>query len=150
MPRGKTKFYFWGNSKRNITSLLSEKRIYDLVPGTTYGSKREAIRAMLENGDLTYDKVKDLPDLGPTTQADYYGSQRRRAKLPLKRTTGEVMQGPRLTHDEDYDGDFDPYELPPGPKSYGGFRVNGPLRNRFGQVIEGPRRLKRKPHLIDY
>ena len=143
MPRGKTKFYSWGNSKRNITSLLSEKRIYDLVPGTTYGSKREAIRAMLENGDLTYDKVKDLPDLGPTTRADYYGSQRRRAKLPLKRTTGEVVQGPRLTHDEDYDGEFDPFELPPGHKIYGGFRVNGPLRNNFGQVIEGPRRLKR-------
>ena len=89
---------------------------------------------MLEKGKLSYDMVKSLPNLGPTTQADLYCSQRRRAQLPLKRTTGEVIQGPRLTHDENYDGEYDPNELPPG------FNRNGPLRSNFDQVLERPRK----------
>ena len=140
MPHGKTKYYPWGNERRTITSLLRERRIYDFVPGSTYGSKREAIRTMLESGRLTYDTARRLPNSGSTTQQDLYGSQRRRADLPLKRTTGETVAGPRLTHDERYDGNFDPNELPPGFGIYGGFNRGRPLRNTRGQTVHGPRR----------
>ena len=77
------KYYDWGGERRDITSLLREKRIYDLVPGTTWPSKREAIRGMLRTGKLTYDMVKDLPDLG-TVEPGLYGAQRGRAGLALK------------------------------------------------------------------
>ena len=102
--------YQWGNAKRDITSLLSEKRIFDLEPGAKYASKGEGLRKLLEAGKITFVMVRKLPDLGPTTERDLHGSQRRRAQLPLKRTTGEVTQGPRLTHDDDYDGEFEPGE----------------------------------------
>ena len=45
-----TRYYDWGGKKRTITSLLSEKRIYDLVPGGTDPSKRESIQHMLRTG----------------------------------------------------------------------------------------------------
>ena len=64
MVRSQTKLYPWGNMSRSITSLLGEKRIFNLVPGNTYGSKREAIRSMLE-------KVKSLPDLGRTSELTF-------------------------------------------------------------------------------
>ena len=91
--------------------------------------------------------VKGLPNLGPPTQGDLYGSQRRRAQLPLKRTTGDVLQGPRFTHDEDYDGEYDPGERPPGFRDYGGLRRDRPLRNGLGQIVEGPRRRPTRPYM---
>ena len=133
MVRGQTKLYSRGNMSRSITSLLGEKRIFDLVPGNTYGSKREVICFMLVKGQLTYDLVKGLPDLWRTTEEDLYGSQRRRAQLPLKWTTGEVMERPRITHDESYDGPFVPNEPPPIFRGYGGFNQHKPMRNSAGQ-----------------
>ena len=139
MTKGRTKLYQWGSSTKSITSLLGERRIFNIVPGSTYGSKREAIRRMLSTGKLTYHKVSKLPDLGRTTRGDLYGSQRRRAELPLKRTTGEEMQGPRLTHDEDYDGPYDPNEPVSVFHGYGGFNKGQPMRNSKRKVVEGPR-----------
>ena len=146
MPRGRTKYYAWGNSQRTISSLPDERRIFDLVPGRAYGSKREAIRAMLESGQLTYDMVSGLPDRGTVTRQDLYGSQRRRANLPLRRVTGEVMEGQRVTHDESYGGDLDPNERPLEHWRYGGLNRGRPLRNTRGEVIQGPRRTP-KPKL---
>ena len=84
MPRGKVKYYPWENSQRTITSLLSEKRIFGLVPGSTYASKRKAIRTMLESGGLTYDMVSKLPDSRSPAQRELYGSERRRANHTFK------------------------------------------------------------------
>ena len=139
MTKGLTKLYPWGASKRSITSLLGERRIFNFVPGNTYGSKREAIRKMLATGKITYDVISKLPDTGATTEADLYGSQRRRADLPLKRTTGETIHGPRLTHNERYDGPYDPNEPPKVFRNYGGFNRGRTLRNTRGQEVEGPR-----------
>ena len=56
--------YKWGSEKRTLDSLLREGRIYNLVSGSTWASKREKIRSMLRKGTLTYNMVKDLPHLG--------------------------------------------------------------------------------------
>ena len=138
MPIGRTGLYQWGNTLRSITSLLNERRIFNIVPGNTYGSKRESIRRMLRSGELTYGRVMNLPDIGRTPEAEFYGSQRRRANLPLRRTTGEVIQGPRLTHDEDYDGPFDPNEPPRVFRGYGGFnKRNDPGGGSVSRIGKG-------------
>ena len=140
MPRrGREQVFKWGNSTTTITKLLEDPKIFRHVSGNTYGTKRETVRRWLRQGKLTPIVVDSWPSTSTQPQSTLYGSQRRRAGLPLKRTTGEEMQGPRQTHDEDYDGPFDPTELSPGYKKYGGFRRDQPMRNgrrttKTGQV----------------
>ena len=138
--RGKIQYFPWGNTQKSITDLLEDPRIFDYVRGRTYASKREAIRKLLRQGKLTPSVVGNLPSTSAQQPHTLYGSQRRRAQLPLKRTTGQVTEGPRLTHDEQYDGPFDPAELPSNYKKYGALRRDQPLRNRNGEILEGPRR----------
>ena len=120
---------------------MEDPKIFQYVRGSTYASKREAIRKLLREGRLSPSIVDNLPSTSAQQPHTLYGSQRRRAQLPLKRTTGQVTEGPRLTHDEQYDGPFDPTELPPNYKKYGALRRDQPLRNRKGEILEGPRRL---------
>ena len=139
--RGKIQYFPWGNTQESITNLLEDPRISNYVRGSTYASKREAIRKLLRQGKLTPSIVDNLPFTSLQQPHTLYGSQRRRAQLPLKRTTGQVTEGPRLTHDKQYDGPFDPTELLTNYKKYGALRRDQPLRNRNGEILEGPRRL---------
>ena len=56
------------------------------------------------------------------------------------------MQGPRLTHDEQYDGPFNPNTPPP---KYGAQRYHLLLRNEKGQIVEGPRRQRVEPRRLN-
>ena len=59
--------------------------------------------------------------------------------VELKNRRGKTMQGPRLTHNEQYDGPLNPNASPP---RYGAQRLYLPLRNNRGQIVEGPWRQK--------
>ena len=139
--RGKTNFYQWGDTQKTITELLQDPKIYNYVGENNYASKREAIRKLLREGKLTPGIIANAPS-SSLPQTERYGSQRRRANLPVKNTRGEKMPVPRLAHDEQYDGPFDPSESPP---RYGAQRRHLPLRNSKGQIIEGPRQQKKRP-----
>ena len=52
----------------------------------------------------------------------------------------ETLVCPRFSHDDNYDGPYNPSELPPD-RRYGALR-KGALRNTKGQIVEGPRRGK--------
>ena len=95
--------YDWGSEKRTLDSLLREGRIFELVSGSTWASKREKIPSMLRKGTLTYDMVKDLPDLG-SVNPQPYGAQRGRLGFTHKTTAGKEMAGQVLTRDRRYVG----------------------------------------------
>ena len=95
-------------------------------------SRRELIRSLVRSGGITGDNL----GTHVTVETVAYGAQRRRAGMPLRRTTGQVMQGPRLTHDESYDGPYDPNSPPPS----GG--VRGRLGRQPRRRVKGTRRLR--------
>ena len=131
MVKGKTEQHFIGGKGCTITELLGFRRVRQAVASrSTEGSKRELLRAMLRGG-------KVLPSMlaGQESALGTYGSQRRRAGEPLRNRRGDVIQGPRLTHEESYDGPFDP-TAPLPDRRYGGQR-KGPLRNNKGWVVWG-------------
>ena len=125
-----------GGEQKSITEILRDPRVYSFVGCGTYASSRERLRQLLREGKITTEIVANIPSTS-TVEPTRYGSQRRRANLPLKNTRGDVMQGPRLTHDEQYDGPFDPNAPPP---KYGAQRYHLPPRNEKGKIMEGPRR----------
>ena len=106
--RGKKEYFNVGGNSYDITSLLDFAGVRNAVSRRrTEGSKRELVRAMLRQGRIT----PDLLTGRVTHVSDAYGSQRR-LNEPLRNVTGNVIQGPRRTHDENYDGLNDPRELP--------------------------------------
>ena len=105
--------YDWGPEKRTLDSLLREVRVFNLVSGSTWASKREKIRSMLRKGTLTYDMVKDLPDLG-VVNPEPYGAQRGRLGLIRKTTAGNEIPGQVLPNDRRYVGTLDPEASLPG------------------------------------
>ena len=56
------------------------------------------------------------------------------------------MQGPKLTHDEQYDGPFHSNACPP---KYGTQRYHLPLQNEKSQIVEGPRRQRVEPQRLN-
>ena len=99
--------YDWGPEKRTLDSLLREGRIYKLVSGSTWASKREKIRSMLRKGSLTYDMVRDLPHLG-SVNPEPYGAQRGRLGLVRKTKLGREVASQILADDRRYVGPLNP------------------------------------------
>ena len=99
--------YDWGPEKRTLDSLLLEGRIFNLVSGSTWASKREKIRSMLRKGTLTYDMARDLPDFGAVSP-EPYGAQRGRLGMIRKTTAGRELVGQVLPSDRNYTGPLDP------------------------------------------
>ena len=62
---------------------------------------------MLRKGTLTYDMVRDLPDLGAVSP-EPYGAQRGRLGMIRKTTAGRELVGQVLPSDRNYTGSLDP------------------------------------------
>ena len=75
--RGKIQYFPWGNTQKSITELLEDPKIYQYVLGSTYASKREAIRKLLREGRLSPSVVDNLPSTTSTV-----------------RRKGQVLSGP--------------------------------------------------------
>ena len=127
MARRLKKTYFINGKSYSITDLLGFQGVCDAVSSrTTEGSKREFLRSMLRSNRI-------LPSMltGSALPFGNYGSQRRRANEPLRDTGRVTIQGPRLLHDENYDGPYDPRVRQ--------WVVSG-VRRRVGMFFNGTRR----------
>ena len=111
MTKGKTQSYTIGGKSYTISDFLSFRGVHDVLSSrTTEGSKRELLRSMLRNNKVTPSMLTEK-GVKPTGA---YGSQRRRLGEPMRDKVGRITAAPRLTHDERYDGPYDPKEAPPG------------------------------------
>ena len=136
--RGRRQLYSWGNSEKSIAELLRDPEVYWFLRKYSDATKRNKRRELLRKGEISPEIVDaaPLPPAGFAPPSFAYGSQRRRANLPLKNKKGEVMQGPRLTHDEHFDSPLNPQASPPSPMMR--------LRQRLNE-LQLPRKRKIKP-----
>ena len=146
------KYYFIGGNKFTISDLLTYQGVLDLlVSRVTLGSKRNYLRGLLEAGKIG---VGALTGPGATVEG-LYGSQRRRAGLPMLDSMRRVIQAPRRTHDGFYEGLDPTAALPGGARRAARSVVAGvPLfrRRRTVIVFDGKRMssgeaLRRYPNL---
>ena len=142
MAHGKMMKYQVSNKSYSITQLLDFSGVCEAVASrSTEGPKRELLRDLLRREKVTPNMLVGR-SIAPMLT---YGSQRRCAGEALRNTRGSFISGPRFSHDENYDGRYDPREAL-SDRRYSGLR-KGPLRNTKGKVVEGPRKgIVRKGH----
>ena len=96
--RSKKAFHVWGNTQKSITEILQDPNVQNYVKRGTYASKREKLRKLLKNKEITQELVEEHARRNPMVpqqvQDTMYGSQRRRANLPRRTRRGEVLYGP--------------------------------------------------------